>query len=358
MSVLRETLRIAVLSVVVLVALLAALEMLLRHIAPVDHSHEKLLTLLEQRHGGVKYPMLEGTPLYVTDAHGLLVANHARDASVINKNGYRTPPFDDPKRGRTTLMFLGDSFTWGDYARPLSEAFPDVVRRAGYQVHNLGIGGVGVRQYRAEAALYVPQLKPDAVCVMFYPGNDFEYEPPIRPGFPRYYATDVALLPALTDDGQPIPLEQSIKQFYGHYGPGPVAWLRRQMAKSSFIQIASGWARPETAFETRVATAKEELRAIKEIAWENGARFFLFILWVRNGTSAPECYTANTASQFKEFAPVALPPMDESLYPPWPEYHYNTEGHGRVGAFIVEELKRAGLPPNATPPGNTPTSAN
>lgn len=350
--------RVLAVSAIAFVVIFAVVELLLRAIFPHDDSHAKLLTLLKQRHGGVKYPMLEGTPLYITDANGFLVANHARDPDVINVWGYRSPSFNEPKRGRTTLMFLGDSFTWGDYAEPHSEAFPSVVRRAGYQVHNLGIGGVGVRQYRAEAELYVPQLKPDVVCVMFYPGNDFEYEPPIRPGFPRYYPTDVALLPALTDEGEPIPLTESIATFYGHYGPGPLAWVRRQMSGSALFMLASRVGRPEATFETRVHAAREELRAIRKCAEENGARLLLFVLWVRDGTSAPECNTENTVRLLSEFSPIAVPEQPEDCYPPWPEYHYNTEGHGRVGAFIIEELKRAGLSPNATPPGNTPTSAN
>jgi hypothetical protein len=60
-------------------------------------------------------------------------------------------------------FFLGDSFTWGASAEPISKCFVDLVGNAGYLIFNTGIPGTKPNQYTYIAEKYIPILKPDFV---------------------------------------------------------------------------------------------------------------------------------------------------------------------------------------------------
>lgn len=276
-------------------------------------------------------------PQFVTDSNGFWVANTAR--AGINADGYRSPPFDEPAHGRTTLLVLGDSFTWGMSAEPLSEAFPDQLRRASFKVCNLGIPGIATVQYRAQAARYVPLLKPDAVCLFFYTGNDFDQEPPIVPGNPRNYETNVAELRALRMDGTPIPFDEVTREFASWYASGVGPWALRHLAATGIAAVAGAWAAPSD--DALVAAARENIGAIKRVCEENGARFLLFLLPTRPELETPLSTAA--AELLKPFYPRFVAGITPGHYAPMPDAHYNNEGHAVVAEFVLGQLREAGL---------------
>lgn len=278
---------------------------------------------------------LAPNPQFVTDAAGLWVANANRQG--INAEGYRSPPLDEPARGRKTVLLLGDSFTWGMSASPLAEAFPDKLRLAGYKVCNLGIPGIATVQYRAQAEALVPRIKPDVVCVCLYTGNDFDQEPPIVPERPRNYETNIAELRALRMDGTPIPFATAAEQFAARYGAGLWPWLYRRGMATAIATVARGISSRDD--EALAATAVENLRAIEAVAKANGARFLLVLLPTR-----PELQTALTESaedRLAAFSPRPVPGLGPPHFAPLPDAHYNNAGHALVAEFLLSEL--AGL---------------
>lgn len=341
--------RITLITLSMFIVFASIIELFLRRIIPAGTSLDGASAEVLLNSGPIERLSLSINPLYVTDRNGLFVANHALQPGRVNADGYRSPPFDQPDDGRTSLMFLGDSFTWGDSADPLDKSYPDLVRAAGFRVHNLGIGGVGVRQYRAEAEIYIPRIKPDVVCVMFYPANDFEYEPPIIAGRPRYYATNRVLLSALTNAGEPIPFETAASEFLGRFGTGVVPSLRRLAEHSYLYRVANTLMSDEPSFELRTQVALEELRAARAAAQAGGAKFLLFILRVREGSGSEEASTENAAALLAELNPIIVPVLDESCYPPRPQYHYNNKGHAEVAKFVLTELSRLGYEPANIP---------
>jgi len=56
---------------------------------------------------------------------------------------------------RTKILFLGDSFTWGASAKPITNCFVDIVTRRGYLTFNTGIPGTGLNQYVYIAEKYI-----------------------------------------------------------------------------------------------------------------------------------------------------------------------------------------------------------
>ena len=115
----------------------------------------------------------------------------------INSDGFRSIPFEKyaDDSTKTSVLLLGDSFTYGLSAENLTSGFAEELAAKGYIVYNTGIPGADPAQYLAIVKRYVPILKPDIVCVNFFMGNDlvfFKREP--QPYQPLYYASNAGNL--------------------------------------------------------------------------------------------------------------------------------------------------------------------
>ena len=93
----------------------------------------------------------------------------------LNKNGFRSIPFEDHKTNKTKVLLLGDSFTWGWNAENITNSFADHLTSMGYAVYNSGISATDPAQYQAVAEKYIEVIKPDVVIVNFYMVNDVMY---------------------------------------------------------------------------------------------------------------------------------------------------------------------------------------
>ena len=102
---------------------------------------------------------------------------------VINQDGFRGNDFKYVQTQATKIFLAGDSFTWGATAEPVTNSFASLLQAAGYYIYNAGIPGTGPAQYQQLVEKYVPLLKPDAVAVCLYAGNDLKpYPDPLHPG--------------------------------------------------------------------------------------------------------------------------------------------------------------------------------
>ena len=96
-----------------------------------------------------------------------------------NALGLNDEEFEVPKPpGRFRILALGDSFTFGlvPYPHTVMTLLEARLRAAcpgrDLDVLNFGIGGAGVRDYRAIVTLGLATYDPDLVLVNFYAGND------------------------------------------------------------------------------------------------------------------------------------------------------------------------------------------
>jgi lysophospholipase L1-like esterase len=92
-----------------------------------------------------------------------------------NEQGFFSISFGKNYSGRRRVLLLGDSFTWGFTASNFSQSFANNLLARGYAVYNTGIGGTDVTQYLQVAKKYIPMLKPEAVVVNLYLGNDISH---------------------------------------------------------------------------------------------------------------------------------------------------------------------------------------
>ena len=281
----------------------------------------------------------------VTNPSGLLVAHPL--TPFTNAEGYRTPPFEEPAGGRKTVMFLGDSFTWGLSAEPETSAFPDIVRQEGYRVVNLGIPATGPTQYLAQAREYIGAVHPDAVCVVFFTGNDFIPEAPIAPGRRRYYETDVGLIAASKLDGTPLSYEDAIRQRSAEAPPWLTPWVASVIAKSAMGRFAASFAQPPTGLEQNVPRVRQQLAEIATICEQQAVKFFLLLIPPR-----PEMRSNLTSLEFASEAlgdliNTTVPELLDNDYAPLPDIHLNNSGHVKYGKHVLTLLRDTGFAPNS-----------
>jgi hypothetical protein len=91
---------------------------------------------------------LQACDMFETDEHAIFKANPNFDFSRIprfrgvriNPSGFRGPDFVPTGSTTTSVLFIGDSFTWGGAAMPIpGNCFVDIVAGRGYHVWNAGI---------------------------------------------------------------------------------------------------------------------------------------------------------------------------------------------------------------------------
>ncbi len=113
----------------------------------------------------------------------------------LNSNGFRSPEFARTDSGKPTILLLGDSFTWGLSAKPLSNSFADLLLKNGFLIYNAGIVGADPVQYLRIAEWLVPLLQPELIVLNYFMGNDdlhtFREEAPFKT---HYHVTNAGWL--------------------------------------------------------------------------------------------------------------------------------------------------------------------
>lgn len=113
-----------------------------------------------------------------------------RPSTITDADGFNNPHSEaDPAPARNTapgtVAFIGDSFVFGTY--PAEAVFPALAAAdlaaegAAARAVNLGIPGAGPDTYVRVMRGYLPRLKPVAVVVTIYLGNDVEQGDPRHP---------------------------------------------------------------------------------------------------------------------------------------------------------------------------------
>ncbi len=105
----------------------------------------------------------------------------------INSDGFRSVEFKPYAGKRKKILLLGDSFTYGCNAEPLTESFYDqMLMDTSLIIYNSGIIATDPVQYLSVLNKYGTRLNPDVVVVNFFWGNDLMPYP--RQAVPYQYA--------------------------------------------------------------------------------------------------------------------------------------------------------------------------
>ena len=118
----------------------------------------------------------------------------------MNSDGFYSIPFQTKIEGKTKVLLLGDSFTWGHSSKNKTGSFANTLLARNYLVYNTGISGADMPQYLRILETYLDSIDPDVVVLNFYLGNDVSYylRSP-EPGLPIHFNTNAGNLMAFQD---------------------------------------------------------------------------------------------------------------------------------------------------------------
>ncbi len=286
---------------------------------------------------------------FYTDGEGIFRANPDfpwQKECEVNSEGFRTPEFAEPVAGGRTVMFLGDSFTWGITAKPINHCFVDRVRAAGYRAVNLGIPGTGPNQYAVLAEHYVPRIKPDIVATVIYLRNDISHYPdPMVPNHNLYHITNAGWLwgfDGFDTEMKPISAEEAYAQAFGKsYSKAYMRHLAGKTVLGSRVWMFFDHSTPFKLgpnISHRTDYAIEAIQTIRRISQEHGAHFMLFIIPVNPILERKWNQLDIHLPLFADFNPLVPKGLTAMHYEALPGDHFNNTGHALYADFILEHI--------------------
>lgn len=279
-----------------------------------------------------------------------------------NTDGFRSISFKKYATNKKKILLIGDSFTWGHSAWPISNCFADELLSRGYVVYNTGVSGADPAQYLAVAKKYIAELKPDYVITNFFMGNDplhltindsvKYYNRTVKPFQPIHYSTNAGNLISApqgvyfsTADSAynfvltyyQVPTNTKFNKAMAATALGTFVWM--QLHKTGLVSINVKdyeWYWQESSKNySGIPYCNEQLRQIDSISKVNNATHFLISI-------------ADVASD-KFGKPSQFPHMFEGLkYCSSPvnsngynlqNFHYNNEGHKQHADYIEQLIK-------------------
>jgi hypothetical protein len=291
---------------------------------------------------------------FCTDETGILKMNPAWYAEhrevFINSDGFRDEEIAAQlDTDRQKIMFVGDSFTYGLTAEPITECFVDCVERAGYTCFNFGIGATDPVQYAAVAEHYVPIVKPDMLAVMIYLGNDVNrYPQQVVPHKPIQYATNAGIIYAFDAAGRHLSPEEAYEYYCGGFW-NTVEYYTRKSVVLCFIGRSFAQLRNKLLMEQHRETADEDerdrnqyvmdsLAKIRQVAEAHDARVCCFLIPAR----------PSIRHKFNRFEGVqyvfdgldyVYEEFPESEYCAGRNAHFNNDGHRRMADIICRVIE-------------------
>ena len=294
---------------------------------------------------------LENNPQFFTDSIGLYkaVSDYWEVQQVeINEEGFRGRSFKEERdSNKTQILFIGDSFTWGAKAEPLSECFVDLLNKnMEWQCYNAGIPGTDPAQYLALAQKYIPALQPDVVVVNLYLANDLmEDYREIIPNQDLYYQTNAGWLPAYYENKYFSTARESYDFATNRYVvKGAVKWFAKSAIGTAILSFPlrlkeyQTWQRKKKGIVTN-----SYLKKIDSLCVAQDVPLEIFII--------PAAHQ-DLSTEFREHPELAIQeaynhlmdnlkhtmfvlPMKKHHYLPLPDGHFNNEGH-RFAAELME----------------------
>lgn len=271
----------------------------------------------------------------------------------VNKEGFRSIPFANITTGKTKVLLLGDSFTWGLSAKPVFNSFPDILAARGYVVYNTGIVGAEPAQYLAVAEKYIAQLQPDIVIVNFFAGNDIMYAyREVRPYEEIYHPTNAGWILAHPRGAyieEPVHACQYVKEMTEVPEKGILSktigktaltskayWV---LTKTGIINYPHSPYVAEYLKETegdvyKKSIAEGYLKEIRNICTENNAAFLLSVIPDYKQLDRDEIEDKVNIRELD----YTIPSIPAEYYNTDPDGHFNNEGHKAYADFLQHQI--------------------
>ena len=295
-------------------------------------------------------------PDFYINAEGILIADSNRWAKKnihINEDGFRSPDFAKIDSTKKSILFIGDSFTWGMSANPLVDScFADLLRHeTNYEIINLGIPVADPVQYAALAKKYISQLKHDYVLVMFFTGNDLMKEDrKIILDEPFYYYTNAGAIMADVD-GLHFKTAQAAYNYFvneRYYLHQPKNIFEKIISTSSLLsrlysvrfRISEKLEKEQVIKDSRIS--KKYLKQINAIAQQNHVPVrFVLIPEIKEADLSIEKYR----QKYNDLLGDSILKNDwlvlqnsEAYFNDYPDGHLNNAGHRHYADYLKSVL--------------------
>jgi hypothetical protein len=286
--------------------------------------------------------MFKANPEYFEDSK-----NRGTDNISINREGFRGNPFEYVKTSRPKILLIGDSFTWGSTARPITNCFADLLGASGYYVYNAGIPGTDPQQYASIAKKYTPLLKPDVVAVCLYLGNDISGRPLLmQPDKNLHYVTNFGFFLGYDDNGNFFKDAQEAFRYLKNRKCGRCAdpwsyFLFKTVIGKGVYKMFNH--HRYLKFDPSRQWVTEALAEIRETCRVSGSRLMIFIIPFVNRDTQKNKTIEKNLHLFKEFEYYYTDDFKKSDYQVPPDKHFNNQGHRKYADFIIGVLKQNGF---------------
>jgi len=359
----KKTIKIIVINIAVLSVLLIILEIVLRLVGiETLHGRDRKARNREQMYLPVCKKILN-TPVvfynrFYTDSEGIYKANpqafsglktEAARGIFINSDGFRGNEFKYLKTSKPKILLIGDSFTWGTAASPITNSYADLLQKAGYYVYNGGIPGTDPQQYAMVAEKYTPLLKPDIVAVCVYTGNDVSAWPQlVKPGKNLHYDTSVGFLLGHDDNGN---FFKNAREAFLYLKKSKCGYCRSLwdyflfktvIGKGIYALLNRG---PGLKYDKDRKWIIAALGKIQEVCRKNNSEFIIFLVPFVNQETAKAKSIQKNLHLFTGFQYYYPRNLEKSDYELPPKKHFNNKGHRKFADFIIGILKQKGYYP-------------
>ena len=281
-------------------------------------------------------------PSFHTNEKGIFIADSSyfKNEYYINKEGFRSSEFNRDST-KKNILFLGDSYTWGSKAEPISNCFVELVKKEGYNVFNTGIPGADPPQYYAIAKEYIPKLRPDIVCLMFYAGNDFISQDRIVEPFKNiFHITNAGWLSPYINNEYIESPEKVYSYYLNKYLIGKDAPLwQRVISKSvmgTLLLSIPNRLEERKLWQQNTTLAVKYINAINQFCKENNTAFYFFLIPLHTKINS-KMYD-NYASIFSNITVNIPEDISKKDFYPWPNGHLTNEGHAKYAKCILKVI--------------------
>jgi|GEM_PF-1531902 len=266
----------------------------------------------------------------------------------INRDGFRSIPFQRFQTDKPKLLLIGDSFTFGWSADGWTDSFADLLATKGYVVYNAGITGTDPAQYEAVARKYIQALEPDFVIVNVYLGNDVVYSNRnVSFENPVYHVTNAGVL-MNAPTGECLGTAQEAYQFYldaNYINTREDATSLEKLASQSVLGTAlwrglgylgifkrtgfdpnqEYWERGDL-LASEFPTTESYLESIQAMCRASDAKFNTVVI-PTNSLPSPDLDN-DFPGLFRSLKPL-IPELSEADFVPGVDGHYNNDGHAK-----------------------------
>lgn len=274
--------------------------------------------------------------------------------TTINPDGFRGFPFDTFPEGKTKVLFLGDSFTFGFDATPLRRSFVDQFGEMNPCLHPLngGIPGGDLATYAKVAEVYIPKIKPEIVVVCLYANDRVFYPKKLSPGQisdifmtdkgvlfkeNNFYKKDSIQVFANAEEAYHALLSEYTTRYIS---PRSLKWM---LDRSVFLAQCYEWLdiRCHQRFGMAVKKANHSIEYTDQISAIVKAYggMPLFTIIPHRSDLEPEHNMEFFRQMVQEDTPLYFPEgITLSHYGAAPRIHFNNEGHAFYAEFLTALL--------------------